>query len=152
MSSYSVRVPVDADGYLRRECPHCLREFKWHHGPTAERPQGIVDPPVYHCPLCGASANPDQWWTQEQLDFAQESAAGPALREMSEEIGKMFKNVQGMTYTPGTVDEPEPPAALHEPNDMVIVAPPCHPWETIKVPDDATQRVHCLFCGEVFTA
>ena len=27
---------------------------------------------------------------------------------------------------------------------MVIVQPPCHPNEPLKVPEDATERVHCM--------
>jgi hypothetical protein len=33
---------------------------------------------------------------------------------------------------------------------MVIVAPPCHPWEPVKVPDEATGELHCLICGTAF--
>ena len=44
MSSFSVPLPLDSDGFLRRECPHCVQQFKWHHGPTADRPDGEIDP------------------------------------------------------------------------------------------------------------
>jgi hypothetical protein len=152
MSSYSVQLPLDDDGFLRRECPHCFQEFKWHHGPTVDRPEGEVDPPVYYCPRCGASSVPDQWWTQEQLAFIEESATGPVLSELSDELEKAFRSVKGMTYKPSHDDEPEPPPALHEPNDMVILAPPCHSWEPVKVPENAAARVHCLVCGEPFAA
>lgn len=152
MSSYSVQLPLDDDGFLRRECPHCDQEFKWFHGPTAERPEGEADPPVYYCPRCGVSAAPDQWWTEEQLAFIQEYAAAPVLRELSDEVEKAFRGVKGLSFRRGQLDEPEPPAALHEPNDMIILAPPCHPWEPVKVPEEATARVHCLICGEPFTA
>ena len=33
------------------------------------------------------------------------------------------------------------------PDDMVMVEPPCHPAEPLKVPEDATGSVHCLVCG-----
>ncbi len=71
MSSFSVMLSLDSDGFLRRECPHCLQEFKWHNGPTEDRPEGEEDPPVYHCPRCGASAAPDQWWTPEPMPLSQ---------------------------------------------------------------------------------
>jgi hypothetical protein len=152
MGTYSIQLPLDRDGFLRRECPHCLEGFKWHHGPTADRPEGEVDPAVYYCPRCGATAGPDQWWTQEQLVFIHESAAGPAVREISDELEKAFRGVKGLTYKRGELDEPEPPTALHEPDDMIVVAPPCHPWEPVKVPEEAAARVHCLLCGEPFAA
>jgi hypothetical protein len=152
MSSYSVQLPLDDDGFLRRECPHCDQEFKWFHGPTTERPEGEADPPVYYCPRCGVSAAPDQWWTEEHLAFIQEYAAAPVLRELSDEVEKAFRGVKGLSFRRGQLNEPEPPAALHEPNDMIILAPPCHPWEPVKVPEEATARVHCLICGDPFTA
>ena len=112
-----------------------------------------MDPDVYYCPRCGASAAaPSQWSTEEQLAFAQQSILGPALREVTDELEKMFRGTEGMTYRRGQLEEPEPPASLQEPNDMIIVAPPCHPWEPIKVPEDATSRVFCLICGLPFAA
>lgn len=150
MGTYSVQLPLDDDGFLRRECPHCLQQFKWHHGPTESRPKDEADPAVYYCPLCGVSAAPDQWWTQEQLTFIQESAAGPALREVSDELEKAFRGVKGLNYKREQLDEPEPPEALHEPNDMITLAPPCHPWEPVKLPAKATVRVYCLICGKPF--
>jgi len=47
-------------------------------------------------------------------------------------------------------DEPEPPDPLVEPNDMVAVASPCHPWEPIKVTEDWQESIHCLVCGTEF--
>jgi hypothetical protein len=152
MSSFPVSLPLDSDGFLRRECPHCGQQFKWHNGSTADRPEGEIDPVVYCCPLCGTSAGPDEWWTQEQLAFMQQSLLGPSLREATDKVERMFRGVKGVTFERGHLDEPEPPSALHEPDDMIIVAPPCHSWEPVKVPPDALARVHCLFCGEPFAA
>jgi hypothetical protein len=42
------------------------------------------------------------------------------------------------------------PDALHEPNDMAIVQPPCHSWEPIKIPEQRGGRLHCLICGSPF--
>jgi hypothetical protein len=152
MSSFSIPLPLDDDGFLRRECPHCSQQFKWHHGPTAERPQGDIDPPVYFCPLCGASAAPDQWYTQDQISFIEETGSGHAIREISDMLEQTFSGTKGFTYHRNPSDEPEPPAALQEPNDMVIITPPCHPWEPIKVPEETAQQLHCLICGTVFAA
>ena len=152
MSSFSIQLPLDDDGFLRRECLHCSQQFKWHHGPTAERPSGEVDLPVYFCPRCGVSAAPDQWFTQEQIAYMEEAMSGPLFREASDAIEEAFRGVKGVTIKRNSSDEPEPPTALQEPDDMIIVAPPCHPWEPVKVPDEATGEVHCLICGEAFAA
>jgi hypothetical protein len=152
VSSFSVPIPVDDDGFLRRECPHCLQQFKWHHGPTAEQPEGETDPPVYFCPLCGASAASDHWWTTEQLEYARQLAIGPLLREAYDTAQETFRGAKGVTISTSAVDEPVEPDALHEANDMVIVAPPCHRWEPIKVPEERLTRVFCLRCGSPFAA
>jgi hypothetical protein len=152
VSSYSVHLPLDDDGFLRRECPHCSQQFKWHHGPTDERPPSEVDSAVYFCPRCGASAAPDQWFTQEQVAYIEAAMSGPLFREASDAIEKAFRGVKGVTIKRDSSDEPEPPPALQESNDMVIVASPCHPWEPVKVPDEATSEVHCLICGAAFAA
>jgi hypothetical protein len=55
-------------------------------------------------------------------------------------LEQAFRGVKGWTYKPSDADEPEPPAALHEPNDMIIVAPPCHSWEPVKVLEEAASR------------
>jgi hypothetical protein len=148
--SYSVSIPLDDDGFLRRQCPHCNGQFKVHHGPTPDRPADYVDPPVYHCPVCGESAGLDQWWTEEQLEYAQGVAMGPILRDLSDELGRSMRGVRGIEFKPGRIDEPEPPPALQEPNDMVMVISPCHSWEPVKVPQIAVASVFCLLCGSEF--
>ena len=152
MGTYSVPIPLDGDGFLRRECPHCHEEFKWHNGPTADRPEGQVDPAVYHCPRCGVPAGPDEWSTHEQDAYMEQLAIGHGFREASDMIEQALRGAKSWTYKPSDADEPTPPAALHEPNDMIILASPCHTWEPVKVPEEATGRVYCLVCGEPFAA
>ncbi len=146
----SVQLPLD-NGFLRRECPACEREFKWHHGPTSERPQDAVDPEVYFCPYCGGTAPPDSWWTKEQLAYVQQVAAGSVAGEM----GDAFEDALGHQRPDSFIrievergDLPEPPAALHEPNDMTILQSPCHSWEPVKVVETWSEPLHCLLCGE----
>lgn len=149
--SQSISLPTD-DGFLRRECPHCDRQFKWHAGPTVDRPKEAVEPAAYTCPLCGETAPPDQWWTQDQVAYAQQAATGPAIRAIADELrdafgkpakGGLFKISMEVSH-----DEPEPPHALQEAHDMMIVTSPCHPWEPVKVPDHWPEPLHCLVCGQ----
>ena len=39
------------------------------------------------------------------------------------------------------------PDSLIEPDDMVIIAGPCHSWEPVKVAEEATAPFYCLVCG-----
>ena len=150
---FSISLPLDADGFLRRECPSCERQFKWFPGGTDEKPDDFVDPPVYHCPYCGRPAPADAWWTGEQLEFAEASLAGPATDEIEYMLGDAFKSLQGgplgITVDVES-DVPEPPAPLVEPDDMLGVQAPCHPWEPVKVDETWGDEIHCLICGERF--
>ena len=146
----SVSLPLDA-GFLRRQCPRCERQFKWHHGPAEGRPRNALDPDAYFCPYCGASAALDTWWTIEQLEHVQAVEVG----EVSREIGKMFRRLEketrnSMFTVKGEGRSPAPPTPLHEPPDMVIVQSPCHSWEPIKVYDDWHGPLFCLVCGAPF--
>lgn len=150
--SIPVSLPVDQDGFLRRECPTCEEQFKWYAHEEGDSDVEIVD--QYFCPLCGVASGVDAWWTPAQLEFAQ-GAAGPALDERVQDlVADAFKGVKGLNFKPDLnfsleIPTPEP---LTEPDDMVIVEPPCHANEPIKVPEAATTRVYCLICGTPFSA
>lgn len=150
--SVSVEVPLDSDGFLRRECPSCERQFKWFAHDDGSEDVEHVD--QYFCPLCGVGADTESWWTPQQLEYAQ-GAAGPEIdRAVQEAMKDAFKGLKGMSYKEDRnftlgIESTDPPP---EPDDMVIVEPPCHPNEPIKVPEEVTSSVHCLICGERFAA
>ena|SRR5579884_3657405 len=150
MSSFTISVPTDGP-FLRRECPSCVRQFKWHHGPTDDRPEGEIDLPVYFCPYCGESALRDHWWTQEQLEYARQASAGPIMRELVDGLRKGLRTSRN-SIGKFSVDHnaPETLAPLTEPADMIIVLSPCHPWEPIKVIEDWNEPIRCLICGDKF--
>lgn len=148
-----VQLPLDSDGFLRRECPHCVEQFKWHHGPANEQAESAADPPAYHCPLCGQPAGPDSWYTQTQLEYMDEAAAPAIAQFMDDAIGKVFKGASTKHVKferTGHLDVPDHPVPLTEPDDMVIVASPCHGYEPVKVPADHTGPLYCLICGAAF--
>ena len=148
----SVSLPLDAGGFLRRQCASCGREFKWHHGPTEGRPADFVDPPVYFCPYCSKAAPSNEWLTAAQREHLLAAAARPARQLLTDALEEMARNVSRgplkMSVDPG--EEPAGPEPLHEPSDMTAVASPCHPWEPIKVASDWASPIHCLVCGRVF--
>ena len=150
--SMSISFPLDG-GFLRRQCPACDRQFKWHHGPTGDRPTDFVDPAVYFCPYCGETAAHDQWWTDEQVEFIQVNQVRLAQGEIREMLRDLERSTsRGLIQFKVGSSTPDSPApdALHEPADMVLVEPPCHPWEPIKVLSEWTQPLHCILCGELF--
>lgn len=148
-----ISFPLD-DGFLRRECPNCMREFKWHHGPTDDRPDDAVDPEEYFCPYCGQRADHDSWWTQEQRAFIEQSAAAM----LSTELGKAFDRISRASSRSGiriqykSGSPGHPPLPLDEVDDMATVVSPCHSYEPIKVLEHWNEPFHCIVCGQRFVA
>jgi hypothetical protein len=144
----SMSLPLDADGFLRRECPTCGREFKWF----ADQAQDSLSEPVpdagYHCPLCDVQAPEDSWWTQAQAELARDIAAkavlGPEMEKLADTI---TRSGGGMIEMRMDVPDLPEPRTLSESDDMRRVDFECHPSEPVKVPDDWTAVVHCLICG-----
>jgi DNA-directed RNA polymerase subunit RPC12/RpoP len=136
---------LDQSGFIRRLCSSCGRQFKWFGGTTEDRPDDFLEPENYTCPYCGVTASPDDWLTSEQLEYAQAVAMGPLSRQLEHELTDGLG--QGWTFTPEIHDVPD---LLVDPDDMVIVEPPCHPFEPLKVLDDWSEPLHCLMCGSRF--
>jgi hypothetical protein len=147
----SIEVPLDDDGFLRRQCSTCEQQFKWFAHNEGDSDTEHVE--QYFCPLCGAGADVDEWSTPAQVEYAV-NASGPTLdQHLQESIGEAFKAMKGTVgFKPDpnfSLDLPAP-EPLTEPNDMVAVIAPCHPNEPVKVPGDSLSRVHCLICGQLF--
>lgn len=152
--SIPVELPLDEDGYLRRQCPRCERVCKWRSEPAGHLPPYEPDPAGYFCPYCGEPSSLDQWWTNEQVEYFQALAGNDALRmaqaamEAAAETSNTAKGLVGMKFEDHEV---APPAALSEPNDMLAVASPCHPLAPIKVYEDWSAALYCIIDAEPFT-
>jgi ribosomal protein S27AE len=149
----SYTLPLDHDGFLRRQCPNCLQYFKWHHGPANEEAEGQQAVSAYFCPRCGTQAVADQWFTVEQVAYIQEVVTPKAVQSIDDGLSSAFKGMNSKHFKvkkTGHLPVPEAPEELVEPDDMTIVASPCHGWEPVKVPDDAATPLYCLICGQAF--
>jgi len=149
--SVPVSVPLDADGFMRRECPTCERQFKWFNGATADRPEDAVDPDNYCCPYCGVPADHGQWWTKEQAEYVSEVGTAAVSQIIGDHLSGWTTSNAGLIQTSIEYSgDSRPPSSIEEPNDMVMVASPCHPWEPIKVSEGWDEPLHCLVCGDLF--
>lgn len=155
MTEIPMSLPLDEDGFLRRECPNCERQFKWWPTPTSEEISDEAEetqeaPEAYFCPYCHEPAPLDAWWTKEQLEYAQQlavaEALGPQLRLMKNDLERGNRRSKGISFemSDSALSRPEP---LVEADDMVRVDMPCHPEEPLKVGEDWEQEVACLVCG-----
>ncbi len=79
--SISVSLPSDADGYDEKECPsaECRARFKIHGDDWSH----LASDEVVYCPLCRSEADSEQWFTPEQVEYAQRVA----MEEMDRRIG-----------------------------------------------------------------
>jgi len=151
--SGKVALPLDSDGFLRRECPNCLRQFKWHNGPASAEAEEQLPVDAYFCPFCGQPAVTDQWFTTEQVEYIQGVAMREAMQAADDELASAFKKMSSKNFQikkTGHLDIPDQPDPLTEPDDMLIVVSPCHSWEPIKIPDTTAGPLHCINCGDAF--
>lgn len=156
MSDYEVTVgmsvPLDSDGFLRRECPTCEREFKWQ--PTVDDNVESTEAPDggYFCPYCAIQSPLDSWLTPAQIELAQSIVAteivGPMLKDFTRDTNRMGRRSGGMFKISASSNSPDEMDPLTEADDMKRIDFMCHPIEPVKVLDDWDGQVHCLICGE----
>ena len=144
-----VEVPLDPDGFLRRECPHCVQEFKWFFGRAEGTPEDWIDPEYYYCPYCGRAAETGSWHTQEQVDYFKHVALGQARGQVIDELRDATRG-SAIKFEVASDESPPPPPLAEPPDQMAMVASPCHPFEPIKVTLPGGP-LHCLVCGKPYT-
>jgi len=150
--------PLDTDGFLRRACPICLREFKWLWVDHDDKETEIPQPEEYYCPYCGGSATPNEWFTSSQVAYINtevfEEVVRPRLDEFTESLDQLNRTSGGLIEFTANVEGPKQRQAppVFEPNDMMKVVFPCHPEEPVKVNEEWDQPVHCLCCGYLINA
>jgi hypothetical protein len=144
-------VPLDSDGFLRRECPTCDREFKWL--PSGDSEEGgnedaiEVDPGGYFCPYCGVQAPPGSWSTKAQIEAAKAMTLQHVLPEL-ENLGRgIGRSGGGLIDISLTVPDAPVTPTLTEEDDMLRIDFSCHPSEPLKILESWDRPVRCLLCG-----
>jgi hypothetical protein len=145
-------MPLDSDGFLRRECPTCERELKWYYTPEEQGDAAPIADGGYFCPYCGVQAETNTWLTKPQAELAQNMVAtqvlGPMLKKFGDDMKGIGRSSGGMISAEVRYDAPDEPEALTEIDDMTRVDFDCHPSEPVKVLDDWDKPVRCLICGQ----
>lgn len=136
---FVAQIPLDADGYLRRECPHCEREFKRI---AAKSPSSKDSAHCWlFCPYCGLQAQANRWLTKPQARFTKNLVARHAEQRKSH-VGFKSLNVLAFRSQSNVAH-----VGLIEPNDMRIVNMQCHRRESIKISEEWIGTVRCPQCG-----
>jgi hypothetical protein len=144
-------LPLDSDGFLRRECPTCEREFKWLPSSDDDGADVVVpDDAGYFCPYCGVQAPTESWLTQPQAALAQNMLQRQVLGPMLKDFGKdLDRNSGGLISVSMGYDKPDELDPLTGADDMRRVDFKCHPGEPLKVVEDWEKPARCLVCGEL---
>lgn len=144
----SMSIPLDSDGFLRRECPTCEREFKVFVIPEADDESQAQSPKPggYFCPCCAIQSQPDAWFTKAQLAKAQSILLQEFVEPELEKFKRSIEGTPGVSVEINVADQPVP--ELSESDDMRRVDFSCHPKTPVKVAEDYDQAVHCYLCGQ----
>jgi DNA-directed RNA polymerase subunit RPC12/RpoP len=173
--SFSVSLSTDREGFLRRECVSCGREFKtevdsseltWALAAQCERAglqvgmtTGSDDgpPPVLRCPFCGHEAPGTDMHTRETIDYMKRLVyreyVVPMLNRFTADLEKSFgrRGRSGGLFSISMEfkgsREIAPVRPMHGPDspDMKIIQFLCC-GKQIKVPE-AWDVAACSYCG-----
>lgn len=159
-----VSIPLDDDGYLRKECPLCLKQFKVLL--TEEEKNDFVNNAIklymvqdekieseenmdleHTCPYCGQKAPSDGWWTQEQAEFFRTIAENMAADLVNETLVKALKGMSNDLFKVDANEMEKKKVWMHpEINDMTVFNLDCCERK-IKIEDGWNGTVYCFFCG-----
>jgi hypothetical protein len=160
------QLPVDAAGFSPRECPRCRVGFKtrWSRRDAGVLAAALVgrlqhlNPAeadlggsLRHCPYCGSTAPPAQWWTAELRQWFEAQA-----RDLDQELRwrRLRVPLAGLGENPRPTHltvppRPDaPPIVRTDDEELVRVPLPCC-GEECQVSDGWIGPVRCHFCGFV---
>jgi len=173
----SISLPLDKDGFLRRECPLCCREFKLllEEKELGDLAQKGIDSFLleeketendsddsddqqkeYICPYCGQASSDNSWWTKEQLAYINIFAKNIMARIVNDHLVRPLKRkfsssssgLVSMRFKGEEMEEQEPWISP-ETDDMDIFELPCC-QRKMKIEDSWKGKVYCFFCGFPF--
>ncbi len=146
-------MPLDSEGFLRRRCQSCSREFKWLHTPDGSANAVAPPPGGYYCPYCGIQSH--EWMTDAQSALVNETVQREAVQIAQRQLNQAMKDaVRGSKFlsykeSPGKpMPEPHP---LSEDDDMKRIDFQCHPTEPIKIEESWSGSLYCLICSAEIT-
>ena len=97
---FSIELPLDSDGFLRRECPTCEREFKWFPSTETDdisESESLDD--AYFCPYCGIRST-EAWLTKDQAQLVestiQAEVIAPELKELQRGVDEINRSSRGL--------------------------------------------------------
>jgi hypothetical protein len=156
-----LRVPLDSEGFSRRECPRCGAHFKlrWSSQEASLLAAALTrryphdeQPPACerrHCPYCAAAAAADEFFTddvQRRLDLeASKVERAVRQRRLAVPAEWLAANPRATAPREGR-DAPRLPLRPDPDDDLLCVALPCCGDEQ-KVSEAWVGPIRCHRCG-----
>lgn len=164
--------PKDEDGFFRRACPYCQKEFKIliteedlsdltqgaYNSFLLEKPEIPAEEESEKaqeckltCPYCGQKSSRGSWWTEEQLAYIRVILRNIVARTLNSDFIRplqrdLGRSTHGMFHFKGKEVREREAWISPEVNDMNIFALPCCDTR-IKIEDFWKGTVHCFLCG-----
>ncbi len=141
----SIKLPVDNDGFIEYECPHCKKVFRLNKNLFADN----EDCQELHCPYCGLISETKKFYTSECVEYINKRAEQVAL----EEIHKTFKDMERKTKNSLIRFKAGKPTAyeiselkLHYGIDRTVI---CEMCENLYKIAESYVVSYCPYCGEI---
>ena len=145
MSTISISLSTDQDGFVSQECPACRRHFKVIFGQGSKKP-------ILFCPYCGHQGT-GCWWTEEQVDYFKEIATRevvyPELERMARELNAGCSSGDLVRIEMRVSHPALPVAPIESSTEMRFIEFSCC-GERIKH-DGSTPQLRCIICGTPVT-
>ncbi len=167
MIELNISFPLDSNGFFRRECPFCYREFKillkdneindlsrdsmksFMLEKNEDTTEDEFESNEFFCPYCGQAAKNDKWWTKEQMAYINIYMNNILSNMINNHLIKPIKSDFRTSKTikfEGKEIELEEPWISPESDDMIEFDLPCC-QRRIKVDEKWSGDVFCFFCG-----
>lgn len=170
----NISFPLDDEGFFRRECPLCCREFKVlleneelndikqkgidsfmieQSEKNAQSEEGDEPDREFTCPYCGQSSSINSWWTEEQNAYIKVYVENimaklvneNLIRPLKRNFGKSSSGLISLEFKGDEIRQKEPWISP-ESNDMEIFNLPCCNRK-LKIKEEWKDKVYCFFCG-----
>jgi uncharacterized C2H2 Zn-finger protein len=158
-----VELQQDPSGFVRRQCPGCLRIFKTRPSyidpmlvhrrlvslfPFENPHEGYGDVPTWTCLYCGHRADADEFLAREQVEYLQELSRALANHVRFEQLSHVSRTLAQnprptfVAVAPDELPGPMPP----EPEDLRPIPLVCC-GEDVKALWDWDGPMFCPRCG-----
>lgn len=139
-------IEADDDGYISFECPFCESIFSLSAGEFQSEDNIFNE---LYCPYCGLVDEPNNFYTKEVIEQAQNLAINYIYDEINKAFAKMSKNINGkyvkMTYKP-LKNKKISKLKTEESNDVIFECKNCN--NHIKVNYCIGEsKIYCSYCG-----